>query len=93
MIGLAATGPGGGQWTIALDDGRPVSLHVGLPAGDAATVSLAADSLLAVLEGQTTLAAIRKQGPISPHGDATALQLVIDMLAAAAPARRRLVTA
>jgi thioester reductase-like protein len=93
VIGLAATGPGGGQWTIALDDGRPVSLHVGLPAGDAATVSLAADSLLAVLEGQTTLAAIRKQGRISPHGDATALQLVIDMLAAAAPARRRLVTA
>lgn len=94
VIGLAVTGPGGGQWTIAVDDGRPVSLHIGLPAGDAATVSLATDSLLAVLEGRTTLAAIRSQGEITVRGDATALQVVIDTLATVAiPARRRLVTA
>jgi hypothetical protein len=51
-IGLAATGPGGGQWTVSIDEGRPVSLHIGLPAADAPTVTVAADSLVELGEGR-----------------------------------------
>jgi nucleoside-diphosphate-sugar epimerase len=95
-VGLAVTGPGGGQWTVGLDGGRPASLHVGLPADDAATVTLAADSLLGLLEGRTTLPAIRSRGGITLRGDEAAVRPVLDAFAAAAaaaPVRRRLVTA
>jgi hypothetical protein len=50
-IGLAATGAGGGQWTLAVDDGRTVSLHVGLPASSVPTVWVAADALERLLAG------------------------------------------
>jgi thioester reductase-like protein len=67
-IGLAATGGGGGQWTLALAGGRPVALHVGLPARDTATIWLAAATLERLLAGRVSLAEIRGQGGITIEG-------------------------
>jgi thioester reductase-like protein len=95
VIGLAATGPGGGQWTVSIDEGRPVSLHMGLPAGNAPTVTLAAGSLVELGEGRATLQAVRGQGGLAIEGDEAGRRMVLDVLGALAPApaRRGLVTA
>jgi thioester reductase-like protein len=66
-IGLAASGPGGGQWTLGLDaTGRPVTLHHGLPASSTSTVSLDADGLAALITGETTVAALAASGRLVP---------------------------
>ena len=93
VIGLAAAGAGGGQWTVSIDQGQPVSLHMGLPAGDAPTVTLAAASLVELCEGRATLQAIRGRGGLAIEGDEPGRRLVLDVLGALTPARRGLVTA
>jgi len=93
VIGLAATGPGGGQWTVAIEDGRPVSLHVGLPTADQPLVTLAAASLGDLLEGRATLDAIRGRGGLAVEGDPVGRSLALGVLAAMTPSRRGLVTA
>jgi hypothetical protein len=93
VVGLAVTGPGGGQWTVSIDEGQPVSLHVGLPAASAPTVTLAATSLLELIEGRATLQAIRGRGGLAIEGDEPGRRLALDVLGSLAPARRGLVTA
>lgn len=93
VVGLAATGPGGGQWTIVLEGGQPVSLHVGLPGRDAPVVSLAASVLAELLEGRTALEALRGRGGLAVEGDAAGRAVALGALAALEPARRGLVTA
>ncbi|MFM8415147.1 MAG: hypothetical protein ACKOCX_10530, partial [Planctomycetota bacterium] len=93
VVGLAATGAGGGQWTIALEGGQPVSLHVGLPGGEAPLVSLAAATLAELVAGRTTLDALRSRGCLAVEGDAAGRTAALDALGSLAPARRGLVTA
>ncbi len=93
VVGLAVTGPGGGQWTVSIDEGQPVSLHMGLPTGGAPTVTLAATSLLELIEGRATLQAIRGRGGLAIEGDEPGRRLALDVLGSLAPARRGLVTA
>ena len=93
VIGLAAAGAGGGQWTLSIYQGQPVSLHMGLPAGDAPTVTLAAASLVELCEGRATLQAIRGRGGLAIEGDEPGRRLVLDVLGALTTARRGLVTA
>lgn len=81
VIGLAATGAGGGQWTLAVADGRPVALHVGLPAAGFPTVHLAARVLAALLEGAPTVDAVRRAAGLvveggSPTDQAAALAVI-----------------
>jgi thioester reductase-like protein len=92
-IGLAATGSGGGQWTVAVEGEQPMSLHVGLPAGTVPTISLAAASLAELGEGRATLEAIRGRGGLAVEGDAAGRAVALKVLGAFAPARRGLVTA
>jgi hypothetical protein len=68
QLGLAVTGAGGGQWTVAVEGGRPVSLHHGLPAAGQATVWMAADELAELLSGAAPLAEVRSRGGISVEG-------------------------
>ena len=93
VVGLAATGPGGGQWSIALEGGQPVSLHVGLPHAGAPLVSLAAAALAELVAGRTTLDALRSRGCLAVEGDAAGRSAALDVLGSLAPARRGLVTA
>jgi hypothetical protein len=80
-IGLAAIGSGGGQWTIAIDAGLPVSLHVGLPASSRPTVWLAADLLESLLAGRQTVDTAHSGGGIALEGgDVTARAAALDML-------------
>jgi len=67
-LGLVATGAGGGQWTLAMGGGRPVSLHHGLPGSDDATVWMAANELAAILSGAASVADVRSRGGISVEG-------------------------
>lgn len=93
LVGLAATGPGGGQWTVAVEAGQPVGLHMGLPAGDVPTTWLAATALGDVLEGRTSLEVIHASGGLTIEGDPAGRQLALATLAAVRPLRRGLVTA
>jgi hypothetical protein len=93
VIGLAATGPGGGQWTIACEQGQPLSLHIGLPAADVPTCWLAASALTELIEGRATLEALRGRGGVLVEGDEAGRRVALDVLGSLAPARRGLVTA
>ncbi|NCX99886.1 MAG: hypothetical protein EBX35_15260 [Planctomycetia bacterium] len=93
VIGLAATGPGGGQWTIAMEPGQPLALHMGLPAAAAPTCWLAASALTELIEGRATLEALRGRGGVSVEGDEAGRRFALDVLGSLAPARRGLVTA
>jgi hypothetical protein len=82
-IGLAATGGGGGQWTLAIAGGRPVALHVGLPSRDMPTIWLAAATLERLMAGRVALTEIRSQGGITIEGgDDAARRRAIKVLAA-----------
>jgi hypothetical protein len=93
VIGLAATGPGGGQWTIACEQGQPLSLHIGLPAADVPTCWLAASALTELIEGRATLEALRGRGGVLVEGNEAGRRVALDVLGSLAPARRGLVTA
>ena len=81
VIGLAATGAGGGQWTIAIADGQPVSLHVGLPATHVPTIWLAAEALERLLAGGTTATELHGRGGIVVEAeDAAGRRMAIDMI-------------
>lgn len=67
--GIAAAGAGGGQWTVALEGGRPVSLHVGLPAAGDATIHCGADTLEAVLRGGCSAGEAAARGAVTVEGD------------------------
>jgi len=71
-IGLAAAGCGGGQWTLRVEAGRPVALHVGLPAADAPAIHLSAETLAGILGGSTTVQAALKRGALVVEGEAGA---------------------
>jgi hypothetical protein len=82
-IGLAATGGGGGQWTLAVAGGRPVALHVGLPSRDTPTIWLAAATLERLLAGDTSLLAVQSRGGIAIEGgDDAGRRRAIKVLAA-----------
>jgi thioester reductase-like protein len=68
QFGLAVTGAGGGQWTVAVEGGRPVSLHHGLPAAGHATSWMAADELAKIFAGTASLAEVRSRGGITGEG-------------------------
>jgi len=68
LVGLAATGAGGGLWTLALEEGQPASLHIGLPESRQATIWLAAEALERLLAGADSLAALRGNGSITIEG-------------------------
>lgn len=70
LIGLAATGVGGGQWTVAVVDGTPASLHVGLPPAGCPMVRIAATVLTAVLDGVLTFDAAWRSGALVIEGAA-----------------------
>jgi thioester reductase-like protein len=93
VIGLAATGPGGGQWTIAIDQGQPLSLHMGLPAAHTPTCWLAASALTELIEGRATLELLRGRGAVLVEGDEAGRRIALDVLGSLAPSRRGLVTA
>jgi thioester reductase-like protein len=80
-VGLEATGAGGGQWTLAIENGRPVSLHVGLPAALVPTAWLSAESLERLLAGGTTAADLHARGALAIEaGDPAGRRLVVDMI-------------
>jgi thioester reductase-like protein len=62
LVGLSASGGGGGQWTIRCAEGRPVELHVGLPVGQAPVISVAADVLGDLLAQGGDSATLRARG-------------------------------
>ena len=80
-VGLAATGAGGGQWTVAVENGLPVSLHVGLPAPSVPTVWLAAESLERLLTGRVTAAELCGRGELAIEaGDPAGRRVAVDMI-------------
>jgi hypothetical protein len=80
MIGLAATGPGGGQWTIAFEQGQPLALHMGLPAPDAPICWIAASALAELIEGRATLEALRGRGGVNVEGSEAGRRVALDVL-------------
>jgi thioester reductase-like protein len=80
-VGIAATGAGGGQWTVAIENDRPVSIHVGLPAASVPTVWLSAESLERLLADDATAAELRDCGALAIEaGDAAGRRLAVDMI-------------
>ena len=82
VCGIAAAGGGGGQWTIVSDGGRPVSLHVGLPAEGAPSVHLAAATLEALLGGVGTVGDALAGGALTVEGDGPARGFALAVLTA-----------
>ena len=81
LVGLAAVGAGGGQWTLAVEAGRAVSLHQGLPDGRHPTAWLAADSLGAILSGEVPVAVLGDRGGLLVEGgDAILRSAAVDVL-------------
>jgi thioester reductase-like protein len=68
VVGLSATGAGGGQWTLAVADGRPASVHVGLPSRAAPTIWLAAATLERLLAGTLSPAEAEDRGGLTVEG-------------------------
>jgi thioester reductase-like protein len=88
VIGLSASGAGGGQWALGVDADRPASLHVGLPSGDVPTIRITAGALVGVLAGEESIEAIRVRGGISIEGgDAAGRALALTALGALAARR------
>lgn len=83
VVGLAAAGAGGGQWTVASAGGRPCSLHVGLPGATAPIVHLSAVSLERLLTGTEPAAEfIACGGALIEAPDPAARRLAVEVLAA-----------
>lgn len=85
-VGLAAIGAGGGQWTIGLDAGRPIALHVGLPPRAAPTAWAGAESLAELLNGRATVAALMAEGRLIVEPTAAVVNDVLETLAGSSPA-------
>lgn len=68
QFGLATLGPGGGQWTVACRQGRPTSLHVGLPRDGVPVVWATAETLACVLAGETAPATAWQAGGMIVDG-------------------------
>jgi len=80
-VGLAATGAGGGQWTITIENGLPVSLHVGLPATNVPTIWLAAEMLERLLEGGEMATGLHgRGGMVIEAEDVAGRRMAIDMI-------------
>jgi thioester reductase-like protein len=87
-IGLAASGSGGGQWTLAIDGGHAASLHVGLPSGDVPTIRLSAAALADILAGDERIETARGRGGIAIEGgDAAGRDRALAVLGALAARR------
>lgn len=67
-VHLNLTGPGGGDYTLNVDHGRP-SVTRGVPRPVDAVVTLRAETLLAMLSGQLDVASARFAGKILVHGE------------------------
>jgi hypothetical protein len=80
-VGLAVVGGGGGQFSIGIDAGRPVSLHVGLPPRETPTAWLAADTLADVLAGRTKVTTARAAGRLTTEPPAGLPEAVLAALA------------
>ena len=90
MVGLAAAGSGGGHWTLGVESGAPVSLHVGLPSAAVPTLRLTAESLVGILAGDERADALAARGGISVEGsDAVGRAAAIGVVAALVDARHR----
>lgn len=85
-FGLAAAGAGGGQWTVAVEAGRPVSLHVGLPGAAAPSAFLAASTLEGLLRGECTAESAARRGAVVLEGDGASRAQTLSLLAALSPA-------
>ena len=72
VIGLSASGGGGGQWTLGVETGRAVSLHVGLPSLSEPVVVVSAENLQRILDGIETSAALADRGALVVEADAAA---------------------
>jgi len=83
VVGLAATGAGGGQWTLAVVDGRPTTLHVGLPPRPAPVVHVRAATLQGLLASVETAAAlVARGGAAIVAADTAGMRLATDALTA-----------
>jgi thioester reductase-like protein len=90
VVGLAAAGSGGGQWTLGVEAGRAVSLHVGLPSASAPTVHLAAASLARIVAGDLRAEGLAARGGMSVEGgDAAGRAAALGVVAALAETRQR----
>ena len=91
LVGLSAVGAGGGQWTLAVEGGRPVSLHHGLPDGRHPTAWLAATTLSEILAGGLPVAELGDHGGLLVEGgDGEARSAAIDVLGGLAATAGRL---
>jgi len=83
VLGLAAAGAGGGQWTITVAGGRPGGLHMGLPRATAPIVHLSAAALERLLAGTEPAAdLVARGGALIEATDPAARRLAVEVLAA-----------
>jgi thioester reductase-like protein len=79
-VGLAAVGGGGGQWTVGVEAGRPVSLHEGLPPPGVSIAWLESDTLASLLTGRTTVGAATASGRLLSESAGEELREVLENL-------------
>ena len=79
-VGLVVTGAGGGQWTVAVEGGRPTSLHHGLPSAGDATLWMAADELTGIIAGGSSLAEVRDRGGVTVEGGPQDRRMAVETL-------------
>ena len=72
LVGVAAVGAGGGQWTVSVSDGRAESLHRGLPSAAWPVIWLGAAALEACVQGRETAAGLAARGALVVEGSDSA---------------------
>jgi len=68
LVGVAAVGAGGGQWTVSVSGGRVESLHHGLPSSVWPVIWLGAAALEASVQGRETAAGLAARGALVVEG-------------------------
>ncbi len=91
-IALRVLGHGGGDWTLTLSNGKPISAAMGLSERGVPTIECDVETLSNIVEGTGTIAtevengSIRTLGALSPASGAAILETLVELSQVSEPA-------
>jgi hypothetical protein len=68
-VGLEVNGPGGGQWTLAVEEGRPVAAECGISDSQQASIYVSSRTWGQLSRGEATLEQAVERGELTVEGN------------------------
>jgi nucleoside-diphosphate-sugar epimerase len=81
-VGMQVNGPGGGQWTLLVDSGRPVAAEVGLADRPRALLYLNSNTYARCVRGELTAREATQLGYVVTEGDSLSRDRLLEAFAA-----------